>query len=115
MIQQFETIQKASKDNVDAALKAFGVTSKGVQTMAVEASDYAKKSFEASTATIEKLAGVKTFDKVLEIQADYVKTAFEGAIAQMTKMGELYQSLAKDAYKPFEGIVAKAVPAASKV
>ena len=60
MIQQFETIQKASKENVDAALKAFGATSKGVQALAVEATDYAKKSFEAGTATIEKLAGVKT-------------------------------------------------------
>ena len=113
MIQQFETIQKASKENVDAALKAFGVTSKGVQTIAVEATDYAKKSFEAGTATLEKLAGVKTFDKALEIQADYVKTSFEGAVAQLTKMGELYTALAKDAYKPFEGAVAKAAPAAA--
>jgi hypothetical protein len=38
---------------VDAALKAFGATSKGVQTIAVEATDYAKKSFEAGTATLE--------------------------------------------------------------
>lgn len=112
MIQQFETIQKASKENVDAALKAFGATSKSVQTIAVEATDYAKKSFEAGTATLEKLAAVKTLDKALEIQTDYVKTAFEGAVAQMTKMGELYTSLAKDAYKPFEGLVAKVAPAA---
>jgi hypothetical protein len=113
MNPQFETFQKASKDNVDAALKAFGATSKGVQTIAVEATDYAKKSFEAGTAVIEKLAGVKTFDKALEIQADFVKTSFEGAVAQLTKMGELYTALAKDAYKPFEGIVSKAVPAAA--
>ncbi len=112
MSQQFETIQKASKENADAALKAFGVTSKGVQALAVEATDYAKKSFEAGTAALEKLAGAKTFDKALEIQADYLKTSFEGAVAQMTKFGELYSSLAKDAYKPFEGIIAKAVPVA---
>lgn len=112
MIQQFETIQKASKENVDAALKAFGATSKGVQTIAVEATDYAKKSFEAGTATLEKLAGVKTLDKAMEIQADYIKTAFEGAVAQATKMGELYTALAKDAYKPFEGLVAKVTPVA---
>lgn len=112
MIQQFETFQKASKENVDAALKAFGATSKGVQAIAVEATDYAKKSFEAGTATLEKLAGVKTFDKAIEIQAEYIKTSFEGAVAEMTKLGELYSALAKDAYKPFEGIVAKATPAA---
>ena len=115
MIQKFETLQKASKENVDAALKAFGATSKGVQTIAVEATDYAKKSFEAGTAVIEKLAGVKTFDKALEIQAEYVKTSFEGAVAQLTKMGELYAALAKDAYKPVEGIVAKGAPAAAAV
>lgn len=114
MIQQFETLQKSSKDNVDAALKAFGATSKSLQTIAVEQTDYAKKSFEAGTATLEKLAGVKTFDKALEIQADYMKTSFEGLVAQMTKMGELYSALAKDAYKPFEGIVAKATPAVAK-
>jgi len=113
MIQQFETFQKASKENVDAALKAFGATSKGVQTIAVEATDYAKKSFEAGTAVIEKLAGVKAFDKALEIQANYVKTSFEGAVAQITKMGQLYAALAKDAYKPFEGAVAKAAPVAA--
>ncbi|PZR87918.1 MAG: Phasin [Stutzerimonas stutzeri] len=113
MIQQFETLQKASKENVDAALKAFGTTSRGVQTIAVEATEYAQKSFEAGTAVIEKLAGVKTFDKALEIQADYLKASFEGAVAQFTKMGELYTALAKDAYKPFEGAVAKAAPVAA--
>lgn len=114
MIQQFETIQKASKENVDAALKAFGATSKGVQALAVETTDYAKKSFEAGTAAIEKLSGVKTLDKAIEIQSDYVKTAFEGYVAQVTKIGELYAAIAKDAYKPFEGIVAKAVPTPAK-
>lgn len=112
MSQQFETIQKASKENIDAALKSFSAASKGVQTLAVEATDYAKKSFEAGTATLEKLSGVKTLDKAIEIQADYVKTAFESYVAQVSKLGELYSTIAKDAFKPFEGIVAKAVPVA---
>ena len=113
MIQQFETIQKASKDNVDATLKAFDVSSKGVQAIATEATDYAKKSFQAGTAMVEKLAGVKSFDKALEIQTEFVKTSFENAVAQMTKMGGLYTALAKEASKPFEGIVAKTAPAAA--
>lgn len=113
MNSQFETFQKASRDNVDAALKAFGTTSQGVETIVAETADYAKKSFEASTALIEKLAGVKTLDKAIEIQAEYVKTSLEDAVAQITKMGELYAALAKDAYQPFEAAVAKAAPAAA--
>jgi phasin family protein len=112
MMQQFEGLQKAGKENVDAALKSFGVASKGVQAIAVESTDFAKKSFEQGTAAFEKLAAVKTLDKAIELQSDFVKSAFEGYVAQATKMGELYAALAKDAYKPFEGLVAKAVPAA---
>jgi len=107
MIQQFDTVQKFSKDNADAALKVFGVVSKGAQAIAVEATDYAKKSLEQSTATFEKLAGARTLDKAVEIQTDYLKSAYEGFVAQSTKMGELYANFAKEAFRPLESFSAK--------
>ena len=103
---QFDQIQKLGKDNADAALKSFGAVSKGAQAIAVESADFAKKSFEQGTATIEKLVGAKTLDKAIEIHTDFLKTAYEGFVAQSTKFGELYASLAKDAFKPYEGLVA---------
>ncbi|HEX8165491.1 MAG TPA: phasin family protein [Beijerinckiaceae bacterium] len=114
MMQQFDTIQKFSKDNVDAALKSFGVVSKGTQAIAVETADFAKKSFEQGTATFEKLLGAKSLDKAIEIQTDYVKSAYEGFVAQTTKLGELYTNLAKEAFKPYEGLVAVANGKAAK-
>jgi hypothetical protein len=105
---QFDQIQKFGKDNADAALKSFGAASKGAQAIAVESADFAKKSFEQGTATIEKLVGAKTLDKAFEIQADYVRSAYEGVVAQTTKIGELYASLAKDVFKPYETFVSKA-------
>ena len=112
MMQQFEAFQKGGKENVDAALMSFGVASKGLQTIAVESSDFTKKSFEQGTAVVEKLVAVKTIDKAFEIQADYAKSAYEGLVAQATKMGELYTAMAKDAFKPFEAVIAKATPVA---
>ncbi len=106
MIQQFDQIQKFGHDNLDAVVKAAGAVTKGVQTIAVETADYAKKSFEQGTATIEKLVGAKTLDKAIEIHTDFLKTAYEGFVAQSTKVGELYASLAKDAFKPYGGLVA---------
>ena len=100
-------IQKFGKDNVDAALKSFGAVSKGVQAIAVETADFAKKSFEQSTATLEKLLGVKSLDKAIEIQTDYVKASYEGFVAHSSKIGELATSTAKEAFKPYEGLVAK--------
>lgn len=113
-MQQFDTFQKSSKEQMDAALKSFGAVSKGLQAVAVESSDYAKKSFEQGTAVFEKLAGAKTLDKALEIQTEYVKSAFENAVAQATKFGEIYTAIAKDAAKPFEGLLAKVAPVATK-
>ena len=106
MMQQIDQFQKLGKDNVDAALKSFGVVSKGAQAIAVETADFAKKSFEQSSAVFEKLAGAKTLDKAIEIHTDFLKTTYEGFVAQSTKLGELYTSLAKDAFKPYEGLVA---------
>ena len=108
MFENFETIQKLNKDNADIALKSFGAVSKGVQAIAVEFADYSKKSFENGTSAFEKLAGAKSLDKAIEVQTDYFKTAYEGFVAEATKIGELYAELYKDTYKPFESIVAKA-------
>lgn len=112
MMQQFEAIQKVGKENVDAALKSFGAASKSMQTIAVETTDFTKKSFEQGTAAVEKLVAVKSMDKAFEVQADYAKTAYEGFVAQVTKMGELYAAMAKEAFKPLEAAMSKATPAA---
>ena len=112
MINGMEDMQKLGKDNMDVAMKSFGTFSKGVQSLAVEFADYQKKSFEEGTAALEKLMAAKSLDKAIEVQTDYVKSAYEGMVGQVTKMSELYVDMTKDAYKPFEGVVGKV--AASK-
>jgi hypothetical protein len=111
MIKNFDEMQKLGKDNVDATLKSFGALSKASQSIAAEVADYSKKSFEDGTKVLEKLFGAKSLDKAIEIQTDYAKTAYEGFVAQATKIGELYADLAKETYKPYETFVAKATPA----
>ncbi len=108
MVKTFEDLQQVSKDNVDVTLKAFGALSKGTQAIAVEVADYSKKTFEEGTAALEKLFGVKSFDKAIEVQTEYAKTAYEGFVAKASKIGELYADLARETYKPFETLIAKA-------
>jgi hypothetical protein len=103
MVKNIDELQQISKDNLDATMKSFGTLSKNVQAIAVEIADYSKKVFEQSTAATEKLIGAKSLEKAFEVQSDYVKTAYEGFVAEATKLGELYVDLAKEAYKPFEG------------
>lgn len=112
MLKNFDEFQKFGKDHVDTTLKAWGQVSKGVQAIAAETADYSKKSFEESSAAMEQLLGARSFEKAVEIQTAYAKTAYEGFVAQATKLGELYADLAKESYKPFETFVSKATPVA---
>jgi hypothetical protein len=107
MVQSFEDAGKAGKEFFDAGLKNFAALSKNVQALAVEATDYSRKSFEEGTAALEKLTGARSLEKVVEIQTDYARKAYEGFVAQATRVSELYAEIAKDAYKPFENVVVK--------
>lgn len=111
MLKNFEDFQKLGKENVDVAMKQFGSVSKGWQAIAAEYADYSKKSFEEGSAALEKLFSAKSLEKAVEIQSDYVKLAYEGFVAEATKLGGLYTDLAKETYKPFEGVMAKVTPA----
>ena len=108
MVKNFEEFQKLGKDNVDATMTSLGALSKGFQSIAVELADYSKKVFEEGTAATEKLLGAKSLDKAIEVQSDYVKSAYESFVSQSTKLGELYAGMAQEAYKPFESYIAKA-------
>ena len=108
MVKNFEDFQQVGKENMDSALKSWGIISKGSQAIAVEVADYSKKAFEDGTAALEKLFGVKSLDKAIEVQTEYAKIAYEGFVAEATKISGLYADLAKETYKPFETILAKA-------
>jgi hypothetical protein len=110
----FDEMQKTAKDNMDAAVKAFGAFTKNAQTITTESTDYAKKAYEANTAHVEKLFGVKTFDKAIELNTEFAKTSYEGFVAQATKMGNLYADFTKEAMKPVEAAFAKAKTAVAK-
>ena len=108
MVKNFDDLQQVSKENVDLAMKSVSTVSKSAQAIATEIADYSKKSFEESTAALEKLFGVKSIEKAIEVQTAYAKGAYEGFVAEATKIGDMYTAMAKETYKPFESMMAKA-------
>jgi len=99
MVKNLEDVQQFG---MDATLRSFGAFTKSAQAIAIELADYGKKVFEQGTAATEKLIGAKSLEKAIEVQSDYVKSSYEGFVAEATKLGELYADLAKEAYRPFE-------------
>ena len=102
--------QQNGKEQIDASETSSNAFPGGFQAIATAYGDYTKKSFEDTRSFVEKLQGVKSFDKAIEIQTEFAKSAFETFVAESQKIGALYGDLAKQAYKPFGGFAAKIAP-----
>ena len=109
MLKGFEEFQKVGKNGFDAAVRSFGEMNKGFQAIAAEVTDYSKKAFEDSTRAFEQLIGAKSIEQAIEIQSQYAKKAYDTYMSEVSKLGEMYVGLAKDAYKPVEAAFAKKV------
>jgi phasin family protein len=107
MFTNVEDFQKFGKSQFEAITAATTTVTKGLQEIAAESSDYSKKSLAASSAVVEKLLGAKTVETAIQIQTDFAKSAYEGFVAQATKINELYSKVAKEAFKPVETAMAK--------
>jgi Phasin protein len=116
-----EPVQQQSKTPVqqqdgskpfDAARMPNNTPSIDFQTIATAYSDYSKKSFEQTKAFVEKLSGVRSLDKAIEIQTEFAKQAYETFVTESQKIHELYSGFAKQTFQPLESLVAKATHAA---
>ena len=98
------------KEQIDAAAASTNSFAGSFQEIATAYGDYTKKSFEDTRSYVEKLSGVKSIDKAIEIQTEFAKSAFESFVAESQKIGALYRDLATQSYKPFGGFLAKTTP-----
>jgi hypothetical protein len=106
-MQNFDDMQKMSNANTDATMHSFAAVTKSTQAIATEVADFSKRSFEHGTKTMENLLGAKSLDKAIEVQSEFTKAAFERYVTHAGRIGELYTNLAKEAFKPYEGLVGK--------
>ena len=108
-----EDIQQYGKEQFETVVASATTVQNGLQAIASAYGDYTKKSFEDTKSFVEKLSGVKSLDKAIEVQTEFAKSAYETFVAESQKIAGLYTDLAKQTFKPLEGMVAKFTPAAA--
>ncbi len=102
----FEDFQKFSKNHIETVTAVTSTLTKGLQEIAVESTDYSKKAFADSSAAVEKLMGAKSVETAIQIQTDFAKSAYEGFVAQASKINQICVKLATEAFKPVENALA---------
>jgi phasin family protein len=113
MMVKIEDIQQYGKEHLETVAASAATLQNGLQAIASAYGDYTKKSFEDGKSFVEKLSGVKSLDKAIEVQTEFAKSAYETFVAESQKIAGLYTDLAKQTFKPLEGMVAKFSPAAA--
>jgi phasin family protein len=113
MMVKIEDIQSYGKEHLETVVASATTLQNGLQAIAGAYGDYTKKSFEDTRSFVEKLSGVKSLDKAIEAQTEFAKSAYETFVADSQKIAGLYTDLAKQTFKPLEGMVAKFVPTAA--
>ena len=78
-----------------------------LQTIANAYRDYTRKSIEEFGSFVEQLSGVRSLDKAMTVQSEFVKRAYETSVAESQKICELHNRLAKQALDPFKGLTGK--------
>jgi phasin family protein len=113
MMIKVEDIQQYGKEHLETVVASATSVQSGLQAIATAYGDYTKKSFEETKSFVEKLSGAKSLDKAIEVQTEFAKSAYETFVAESQKMAGLYTDLARQTYKPLEGLIAKFSPAAA--
>ena len=100
------TVASTDASPIDAVAAADSVPV-SLQTIAKAYGDYTRKSLEETRSFVEKLTGVRSLDKAVEVQTEFAKQAYETFVAQSQKIRELHSELARQTFKPLAGFVAK--------
>jgi len=75
-----------------------------LQTIANAYREYTRKSFVEFGAFCEQLSGVRSLDKAMEVQTEFVRRAYEHSVAESRKIRELHGKLAWQTFEPFQGL-----------
>jgi len=73
-----------------------------LQALANAYRDYTRKSIQDFGSFVEQLSGVRSLDKAMTIQTEFVKRAYETSVVESQKICELHNRLAKQTLDPFK-------------
>jgi len=96
----FEEANEFGKGNVEALVESSKIAAKGMETLGQDAAAFAKKSFEDSSAALKSFAAAKSPTDFFKLHSDFVRGAFDAAVAESAKSTEAFLKLASEIAQP---------------
>ncbi len=95
-----EELTDLAKGNIEAVVASSKVAARGVETLSQEAAEYSRRSFEQASNAFKSFAEVKSPTEFFKLQSDYARSAFDGVVAETSKMSEAMIKLAGEVAEP---------------
>jgi phasin family protein len=89
-----------AKESMEAFLVSAKTAGKGVEDVNAHVLSYMKGAMEHGMAAAKSMTAAKSFQEIVEIQADYAKSALETYLSELNKITDLVASSAKESMKP---------------
>ncbi|MHB8530977.1 MAG: phasin family protein [Caulobacteraceae bacterium] len=102
-------LSSLSTKNFEAVVASMTAAAKGAESIGARAVAYSKKTVEDQVAAAKTLSSAKSVQEVIELQTAFARSAFEGYIAEVTKMGEAFTASVKESVKPISARVTAVV------
>ncbi|MEJ8631062.1 phasin family protein [Sphingomonas sp. I4] len=96
----FEDMITFNKDNLEAVVRSSKIAAKGAETLGHSAADYAKRSFETASQTLQTLSSVKSPTEFMKLQSDFARSAFDSMVAETSRSTEHMMKLAGEIAQP---------------
>jgi hypothetical protein len=84
-----------------------------LQTITNAYGDFTRKSIEQTSSFFEQLAGVRSLNRMFELQGEFAKQTCETFFAESRKIRELHSELAMQRLRNLEGFMARMKPTRS--
>ncbi|MBV7255373.1 phasin family protein [Pacificimonas sp. WHA3] len=110
-----EDMNGFARGNVEAMVEASKVAAEGTQELVREQADFAKKSVEGFSATMQKVSSAKNPAEAMQLHSDFARSQFDAMVSQTSTMTERMFKLAGDMMAPLQNRVAVAGETFKKV
>jgi hypothetical protein len=89
-----------TKANMEAMMESSKITLKSFEDAGAIAAGYMKSATESAGAAFKSLSGAKSIQEVVEVQADYTRSALDSYFAEFNKVADVFLGAMKAASKP---------------
>jgi phasin family protein len=112
--KSFGDLASAGRENFDAFLKASTIVTAGYGAIGQAWLEYSRQALEQNAESAKEMLAAKSAQDIVELQSDWAKGAFEGYVAETTKLSEMAVKTVNEAVAPIQSRVDELVTTFTK-